>query len=712
MTHDILENQQISQQKIDRGEYDVFVSYNHQDHERVIEICEQLKANNIAPFLDEWGVQPGLPWQPEIEQQIKNCRAAAVFIGALGIGGWQRMEIDALLRAFVRKKRPVIPALLENVSGDPELPDFLEGTFLEGHKWVDFRKNDPDPLYLLIWGITSKRPEKVYRPGVLIASLGDSPVVVSAMYDLLKEREKLTIDRMTILCPHDEEVEIGYNLLTKALPREPELEITRASLDFEDANSWVNACTFLQKLYTLLASYQKQGDSVYLSLAGGRKSMAALMAWVAPFFSCVKGLYHVIDKKEESFLAARDIEEKARSIQFQKMHPDREQLVLVELPFERGVRIDTDLNSFIHRSSPTDYEQREALITGNAIVQQGKLFPLQMTDLALAQFRALCKKDLKAAQALHADLLQMHQAAALESYESDAYAYPPKVPRKQQVVLHSFAGSQASIRTIFYTQPMDMYRGPDALVDKIVVCSLEFARDDGTFRTLKEIADAPDFSKEPARSLPPVPSPAESILVAPLGKSPMVVTQLFTLLREQEQHNIREVVLIYPGLATEIDNSAKLLKQALAREAQDVTCTLVPLPGLEDIASKQDCEKYQEQLELEIARVQRDHPGKKIDLALSGGRKGMTAMTMFAAQKNHIPYVYHTLVDETISETIDQETSYEELMKTSLSSGERQARLFLRAYQAEGPDLYAHFTLFRVPVFSADQFIESDMKSI
>jgi hypothetical protein len=195
------------------------------------------------------------------------------------------------------------------------------------------------------------------------------------------------------------------------------------------------------------------------------------------------------------------------------------------------------------------------------------------------------------------------------------------------------------------------------------------------------------------------------VLIVPLGRSPMVATQLFTLLKEQELRDIREVVLIYPELATEIDNSADLLARALASEHKDVSCKRRRISGLADIASEEDCKEYQRGLEKEIARVKEEHSGKQIDLALSGGRKGMTAMTISAARKNHIPYVYHTLINNPeIDKKIDDETSYKELRRTDLSRKERHERLFLRAYHAQGDNSYAYFTLFRVPVsFGEDE---------
>ena len=135
-------------------EFDVFLCHNSQDKPAVIEIANQLKANNINPWLDKWHLRPGSSWQDLLEDQINEIRAAAVFVGNSGLGPWQMQEIKAFLRAFVNRKCPVIPVLLPNAPQEPQLPVFLQGLM-----WVDFRQRDPEPLGQLIWGITGIKPD-------------------------------------------------------------------------------------------------------------------------------------------------------------------------------------------------------------------------------------------------------------------------------------------------------------------------------------------------------------------------------------------------------------------------------------------------------------------------------------------------------------------------------------------------------------------------
>jgi hypothetical protein len=143
------------QRKRAAAEFDVFLCHNRADKPAVIKIADQLEARGILTWLDEWELPPGQPWQPLLEKQIGNIRAAAVFVGAAGVGPWQKQELYGFLREFVSRGSPVIPVLLHDAPEKPELPIFLRAM-----TWVDCRVPDPDPLMRLIWGITGRRPER------------------------------------------------------------------------------------------------------------------------------------------------------------------------------------------------------------------------------------------------------------------------------------------------------------------------------------------------------------------------------------------------------------------------------------------------------------------------------------------------------------------------------------------------------------------------
>ncbi len=141
------------------SDFDVFLSYHRPDRTAVENLGRRLEKRGLKVWLDVWCLQPGLPWRRELEAQIENIGAAAVVVGASGIGPWQDEEVDALLQAFVDRRCPVIPVILEDAGETPALPPFLAS-----RTWVDFRESDPKPIYRLIWGITGESPAERPTP--------------------------------------------------------------------------------------------------------------------------------------------------------------------------------------------------------------------------------------------------------------------------------------------------------------------------------------------------------------------------------------------------------------------------------------------------------------------------------------------------------------------------------------------------------------------
>lgn len=142
----------IIRQKLLDKKYDVFMCHNSEDKPEVKKIALQLRSRGILPWIDEWELQPGIAWQVEFENQIKNINSAAVFVGNSGFGPWQNMELNGFIRQFVERGCPVIPAILRSCVSKPDIP-----VFLNGMTWVDFNKRTPNPHEHLEWGITGRK---------------------------------------------------------------------------------------------------------------------------------------------------------------------------------------------------------------------------------------------------------------------------------------------------------------------------------------------------------------------------------------------------------------------------------------------------------------------------------------------------------------------------------------------------------------------------
>ncbi len=134
--------------------FDVFLSHNSQDKLLVEEIGKRLKKSGLRVWLDKWELRPGSTWQEGLEEGVKASRAGAVFVGAEGMGAWQKPEMRAFIARAQRDQIPVIPVLIPGCPDSPRLT-----LFLEAFTWVDLRQGlSEDGLSRLTWGITGEKP--------------------------------------------------------------------------------------------------------------------------------------------------------------------------------------------------------------------------------------------------------------------------------------------------------------------------------------------------------------------------------------------------------------------------------------------------------------------------------------------------------------------------------------------------------------------------
>src|SRR5438552_2179940 len=95
---------------------------------------------------------------------------------------------------------------------------------------------------------------------IVIATLGESPIVVTGMF--LKVKEQIgTIDRMVVLHPEGDWIPKGYKMIEEVL--KDECNVEPWMLPFEDADTEEETYTFLRELFELLSLFQASEDDVY-----------------------------------------------------------------------------------------------------------------------------------------------------------------------------------------------------------------------------------------------------------------------------------------------------------------------------------------------------------------------------------------------------------------------------------------------------------------
>jgi hypothetical protein len=223
---------------------------------------------------------------------------------------------------------------------------------------------------------------------------------------------------------------------------------------------------------------------------------------------------------------------------------------------------------------------------------------------------------------------------------------------------------------------------------RVVLCRLVYHP--GTYDRLIDSHDSVlKANHPPYKHLSEIVPKRPAILFVSLGDTPMIASQAYALLKLQA--NVTKVVLAYPNDHPGI--SQKAHKLARDFQSESIACDLKPILGLkeakfEDVNSTQACEIYLKAVNEIIAELQRTAPDAEIHLLLSGGRKSMATLNLFAAQRTGLTRVWHTLVKD-----LAFERQLEEELRQASNANARRNILFLRRHSAE------HFALFAVPVF-------------
>lgn len=528
---------------------------------------------------------------------------------------------------------------------------------------------------------------------VLIATLGESPIVITTMFDKLAEQEGIAIDRVVIVYPQGEYVEDACAMVEEVLPVACDL----IALPFEDANGKAESFQFLHELYQQLSQREQQRDDVYLSLAGGRKNMSALLALLAPLFPCIKGLYHILDLDDQYFLDIIDLNDYQDSQLKRVFRPDVSKLVLVKIPFGEHQRVSKEYRSRLFTITDEQWDewwemspaQAEGAEFACQFLRQdvmGEIIDVWVTEHVEHEYQRMCKSDITHAKEFARCFRQMQYATRLyggihiyHGLESPFYFYKRH---------------QSQERPLFYIESRKNTTG----LSKVVITGLAVKRGDKYDPPVEQLKMLPVDPKmridgllsEELIPAEDAPIPMDSVLVVPLGETPMIATQFYAL-RQKQGRKIHEIIVLYPQRSLMITTSLQKVREALAGDHVKVREFPVPL---EDLTSTGDCEIYLQALVKTIEETQRGNPHCQIELSLSGGRKGMAALAMFAAQQTGLRYVYHTLIeDRELFKRLEKETDIKALNQ-ELIKQRRIDRLLLRAYTED----IEKFTLFEVPV--------------
>ncbi len=150
-------------------------------------------------------------------------------------------------------------------------------------------------------------------------------------------KENVEIDNVVILSTNDSDAKSSLNHLSEDIAEYYKGKVKVIDIrqvPYYDIDSQEAALKFMEEACNVLRDYKKQNCEVYVSIAGGRKTMSALMALAVQIYGA-DALFHIIVEDP-------DIEEKGkinilRNLTKQEkvgvLHPDPSKIKIIRMPF-------------------------------------------------------------------------------------------------------------------------------------------------------------------------------------------------------------------------------------------------------------------------------------------------------------------------------------------------------------------------------------------
>jgi CRISPR-associated Csx14 family protein len=214
---------------------------------------------------------------------------------------------------------------------------------------------------------------------VLISTLGESPPVVTEALDILK-REGKNIDRVVLITTIDSHTQQSADLLREHIFKQQiAKDVQLVSIQaYSDIDSPEALFEFMVKACGVLRDNIKGGNEVYVSIAGGRKTMSALMTLAVQIYGA-KELFHIyIDDPEfEEKSRITKIRHLSEKEQNEILHPDlnKIKIVKINMPFIGLFPWTSDLIKTL-KGEPTDKKEIKELLASNKLIENNKRTPL------------------------------------------------------------------------------------------------------------------------------------------------------------------------------------------------------------------------------------------------------------------------------------------------------------------------------------------------
>lgn len=167
---------------------------------------------------------------------------------------------------------------------------------------------------------------------------------------------------------------------------------------------------------------------------------------------------------------------------------------------------------------------------------------------------------------------------------------------------------------------------------------------------------------------------AKAALVAPVGTSAPVVTEMVMHLHGFEGHRLTDVVLL-PTSEELVRAHAALAEQAIRHRYPGMRVHLRELP-FRDISSEEDTVEFMRRAAKIIKEEREVHGCERVYLSIAGGRKDVCAALAMLGQLVGVDGVFHVINPEVVSFNVSLERIREMVLELYRAAPERRGEFY------------------------------------
>lgn len=539
----------------------------------------------------------------------------------------------------------------------------------------------------------------------LIASLGQSPFVITETLDHLRDDKNynLTFDRLVIIIPGQLKLanrlkeyrflENGkdFSALSSAPvnPQYPQEIVWSKDEGYltqqKDIYTEVDANAFYKAVYGLTSGYCYSEDTYY-AIAGGRKSMSALMVLAAQYLP-VKGIFHILLKTppeqimeqaacdlredDDTFLGRLlEIDESDTDDFHTAFHPGFQNTELVTIPFRQSFdpNVVNAIKAQMENKSEFKFSDMSRAIY-NYLIDNSQLQPEQCSNRKINESPKrldntkcrLTDNEKKWTKEVVKNLMkEIPQICEIE-HSIEGRGKDKDSSNNLHCYDRNFHKNTNTSR--FETMFPVSINPPLRVRFHIITTATNEIQMDFLWRKIGEHC-------EKEYGIPTNPAPA--VLISTLGESPGIVTSAVHYYEKLADQPITfdKVVVVTPDNADirtnclEILKRESLLSERLIDEKFDAY----------DVRNQNELESFLNKMEEVVSKY--NNEGCRIYLNLAGGRKVMAGVLLLLAQLYPVEKAFHLSIrDEELDREIEEYGQWQKLNDVKSKNKEKFQRI-------------------------------------